>query len=63
MNNILCKTEDDSQKYMLEYFVMKLNCPEIYHSKQNYDDIFNLDQNNLVNVAELCEKRSEPEKS
>ena len=52
----LCKTEEDTQKHMLECFVMKLNCPEIYHSKQTYDDIFNLNEDILVNMAELCEK-------
>ena len=52
----LCKIEEDTQKHMLECIIMKLNCTEIYHSNSNYNDIFNLNEEKIVNVANLCEK-------
>ena len=50
-----CKLYDDSQEHMFECFVMKLKCPEIFHTNQSYTDIYNLTSKNLINVAQLCE--------
>ena len=51
----LCKQHDDTQQHMLDCFMMKLHCQEIYKTEHSYNDIFNLTRNNLVNISKLCE--------
>ena len=51
----LCKLESDSQEHMINCFVMKIKSPEIFHSSQTYQQIFNLTDKNLAGVAELCQ--------
>ena len=51
-----CKIDDDSQKHMMECFVMKLKNPKIFHNDQCYENIYNLTSKNLANFAELCQQ-------
>ena len=52
----LCSQEDDSQKHMFECLILKLKCKEIFYMQETYEDIFKLNENNTINLANICDK-------
>ena len=52
----LCNQDEDSQKHMFSCLVMKLKSKELFHMQDSYEDIFKLNDSNMINIANICDQ-------
>ena len=59
----LCHIHEDNQEGILECFVLKLTCPELYQSKEEvYEDLFSTDTakiNKITSIFQACLNKRE----
>ena len=54
----ICKLEnkDDTQEHLFKCIILKIKCPELYRIQdKKYLDIFSLDSQKIIQLANLCE--------